>query len=96
MTREELKEKLRLLTNEATDDTTVSIVDEILGGYNDGNTDEVAQLRSELEAERERFKARFWGGKEKADGAHTDHGAIDHGHVDYVSDKDVSDFFEGV
>lgn len=96
MTREELKEKLRLLTNEATDDTTVSLVDEIIHGYSEGNSDEVTQLRNELEAERERFKARFWGGKEKADDARTDHGAIDHGHAGYVSDKDVSDFFEGV
>lgn len=90
MTREELKEKLRILTNEATDDATVSIVDEILNGYKDGNSDEVAQLRNELASERERFKARFWGGKEKS--GH----AIDHGNGDYVSDKDVSEFFEGV
>lgn len=94
MTREELKAALGKLTGESTEPEIISQVDAILEGY---TTDEVVSaLQAELDAERKRFKDRFWGGKEKEpEGSAGNHiPAVDHGNE--TSDKIIEEFFKEV
>lgn len=94
MTKEELKAALGKLTGESTEPEIISQVDAILEGY---TTDEdVSALQAELDAERKRFKDRFWGGKEKEEeGSRGNHiPAVDHG--EKSSDEIIEEFFKGV
>lgn len=94
MTKDELKAALGKLVGESTDPDIIAQVDRIMEGY---ATDDVLNaLQTELEAERKRFKERFWGGREKEEeGSNGNHvPAVDHGAR--TSDDIINEFFKGV
>lgn len=94
MTKDELKAALGRLVGESTDPDIIAQVDRIMEGY---ATDDVLNaLQAELDAERKRFKERFWGGAEKEEeGSNGNHvPAVDHG--TRTSDDIINEFFKGV
>lgn len=94
MTKDELKAALGKLVGESTDPDIIAQVDSIMEGY---ATDDVLNgLQAELDAERKRFKERFWGGAEKEEeGSNGNHiPAVDHG--TRTSDEIIDEFFKGV
>lgn len=94
MTKDELKAALGKLAGESTDPEIIAQVDSIMEGY---VTDDVLNgLQAELDAERKRFKERFWGGREsKEEGSNGNHvPAVDHG--TRTSDEIIDEFFKGV
>lgn len=94
MTKDELKAALGKLAGESTDPEIIAQVDSIMEGY---VTDDVLNgLQAELDAERKRFKERFWGGRESAEeGSNGNHVlAVDHG--TRTSDEIIDEFFKGV
>lgn len=94
MTKDELKAALGKLVGESTDPEIIAQVDSIMEGY---VTDDVLNgLQAELDAERERFKKRFWGGREsEEEGSNGNHvPAVDHG--TRTSDEIIDEFFKGV
>lgn len=76
MTREELREELRVLTNDSIDEEVITRVDRIMNEWPEPSdtvdfeqrvtalTEERDGLRRELDAERERFRKRFWNGED--------------------------------
>lgn len=94
MTKDELKAALGKLVGESTDPEIIAQIDAIMEGY---TTDEVVSgLQAELDAERKRFKDRFWGGKEKEEEGSGGKfvPAADHG--EKTSDEIINEFFKGV
>lgn len=94
MTKDELKAALGKLVGESTDPEIIAQVDSIMEGY---ATDDVLNgLQTELEAERKRFKERFWGGREcEEEGSNGNHvPAVDYG--TRTSEEIIDEFFKGV
>lgn len=94
MTKDELKAALRKLVGESTDPEIIAQVDAIMEGY---TTDEVVNgLQAELDAERKRFKDRFWGGKEKEEEGSAGNFVAAADHSKKSSDEIINEFFKGV
>ena len=86
MTKDELKEELRALTGESIEEDVVSRVDRIISSWPEPSdtvdfeqritalTEERDGLRRDLDAERERFKKRFWSGEDDNAGEGADRG----------------------
>lgn len=94
MTKDELKAALGKLVGESTDPEIIAQVDSIMEGY--ATDDVLNELQAELDAERKRFKERFWGGREsEEEGSNGNHDpAVDHG--TRTSDEIIDEFFKGV
>lgn len=94
MTKDELKAALGKLVGESTDPEIIAQVDTIMEGY--ATDDMLSGLQAELDAERKRFKERFWGGREsEEEGSNGNHvPAVDYG--TRTSDEIIDEFFKGV
>lgn len=94
MTKDELKAALGKLVGESTDPEIIAQVDSIMEGY--ASDDVLNGLQAELDAERKRFKERFWGGREsEEEGSNGNHvPAVDYG--TRKSEEIIDEFFKGV
>lgn len=94
MTKDELKAALGKLVGESTDPEIIAQVDSIMEGY--ATDDMLNGLQAELDAERKRFKERFWGGREtEEEGSNGNYvPAVDYG--TRTSDEIINEFFKGV
>lgn len=95
MTKEELKSHLQKLAGDRTDDETITTVETIMTAF---RPDEVDELNRQLEAERERFRKRFWGGEEeRPEGSSGNHRpARDYGETKRNASELYEDFFKGI
>lgn len=97
MTRDEVKAILARITGETSDEAILSDVETILNGWDNDSANQLAEanariaaLESELNAEKERFKNRFWNG----DGGQAMDRSRDYGNME--KEDIIEEFFKGV
>lgn len=98
MTNDDLKKYLAQLTNESTDENVISIVDNIMRGFDEttNNADlieENTRLKNELDEANERFRRRFWAGAGKENNKDNP-GNYNNSMI--ASDEEVTEFFKGI
>lgn len=86
MTIDELKNLLKKIAGDNTSDEAMNAITNLVDEY--GTLTEraarVEQLENDLQAEKDRFKNRFWGGIETNDGKPS--GGADYGNLDIIGE----------
>lgn len=86
MTIDELKNLLKTIAGDNTSDDAMTAITNLIDDYDklSAQAARVEQLENDLQAEKERFKNRFWGGIETNDGKPS--GAADYGDIDIIGE----------
>ena len=86
MTIDELKTLLKVIAGDNTSDEAMSSITKMVEDYGalTERAGRVEQLEKDLQAEKDRFKNRFWGGIETNDGKPS--GGTDYGNLDIIGE----------
>lgn len=86
MTIDELKTLLKTIAGDNTSDDAMTAITNLIDDYDklSAQAARVGQLEKDLQAEKERFKNRFWGGIETNDGKPS--GGADYGDLDIIGE----------
>lgn len=86
MTIDELKSQLKVLAGDNTSDEAMNAITNLVEDYGAlaERAGRVEQLEKDLQAEKDRFKNRFWGGIETNDGKPS--GGTDYGDLDIIGE----------